>query len=214
MRQLSAILVLGYATFAGASTDFNDYEIILSRKPFGATAAIQAGSSASLGTSPTTYRLSALYEGVDGKTTVGLVNKQTNKSLTLRLNEREDDIELVEADIENNTATIVERGQTFVLELTAAPATTPVATVQRPSSTPNSTQNSRFAERRRRLANRFNRQQDNQEQEQPLEGEELQEHLKNYQMEAIRSGAPPLPIPLTEEMDRQLVEEGYLEPQE
>lgn len=47
-----------------------------------------------------------------------------------------------------------------------------------------------------------------------LQGEELQRHLQQYQMEVIRKGLPPLPIPLTPEMDRQLVQEGVLPPQE
>ena len=40
--------------------------------------------------------------------------------------------------------------------------------------------------------------------------EELQAHLHEKQMEAIRSGKPPLPVPLTREMDDMLVEEGIL----
>jgi hypothetical protein len=43
--------------------------------------------------------------------------------------------------------------------------------------------------------------------------EELDAHLKNYQMEVIRQGLPPLPVPLTPEMDQQLVNEGVLPPQ-
>ncbi len=43
--------------------------------------------------------------------------------------------------------------------------------------------------------------------------EELDAHLKNYQMEVLRQGLPPLPIPLTPEMDQQLVNEGVLPPQ-
>ena len=43
-----------------------------------------------------------------------------------------------------------------------------------------------------------------------ITGEALQEHLRNMQMEALRSGAPALPIPLTQEMDDILVEEGVL----
>ncbi|MEX2606582.1 MAG: hypothetical protein WD708_04485 [Kiritimatiellia bacterium] len=42
--------------------------------------------------------------------------------------------------------------------------------------------------------------------------EELEAHLKEQQLDAIRSGKPPLPIPLTEEMDDQLVREGVLPP--
>ena len=45
-------------------------------------------------------------------------------------------------------------------------------------------------------------------------GEALEKHLKEYQMQVIREGLPPLPIPLTPEMDNQLVSEGVLPPQQ
>ena len=50
-----------------------------------------------------------------------------------------------------------------------------------------------------------------------LTGEVLQKHLQEYQMELIRAGGakgPPLAIPLTPEMDAQLVKEGVLPPLE
>lgn len=45
--------------------------------------------------------------------------------------------------------------------------------------------------------------------------EELEKHLQEYQMDIIRSGGakgPPLPLPLTPEMDQKLVDEGVLPP--
>lgn len=47
-----------------------------------------------------------------------------------------------------------------------------------------------------------------------LSGEALEKHLQEYQMQLIRQGQPPLPIPLTPDMDNQLVNEGILPPQE
>ena len=49
--------------------------------------------------------------------------------------------------------------------------------------------------------------------EQRLRREEIRANLQDYQMEVIRSGMPPLPIPLTQEMDDQLVSEGVLPPE-
>lgn len=46
------------------------------------------------------------------------------------------------------------------------------------------------------------------------EGELLDKQLQEYQMQLIREGLPPLPIPLTKEMDDQLVSEGILPPLE
>ena len=42
--------------------------------------------------------------------------------------------------------------------------------------------------------------------------ETLRKQLEQYQMGVIRTGPPPLPIPLTKEMDDQLVKEGILPP--
>lgn len=41
---------------------------------------------------------------------------------------------------------------------------------------------------------------------------ELEQHLQNYQMQAIREGVPPLPIALTPESEAQLAKEGFLPP--
>jgi hypothetical protein len=43
-----------------------------------------------------------------------------------------------------------------------------------------------------------------------LTEEEIARLLQEYQKELIRKGMTPLPIPLTAETDRQLVEEGFL----
>jgi hypothetical protein len=45
--------------------------------------------------------------------------------------------------------------------------------------------------------------------------EELERHLRQYNMELIRAkgeNGPPLPIPLTDEEDNRLVVEGFLPP--
>lgn len=44
--------------------------------------------------------------------------------------------------------------------------------------------------------------------------QQVEESLKAVQMDSIRNGDPPLPIPLTPEMDEQLVREGVLPPAE
>jgi hypothetical protein len=48
----------------------------------------------------------------------------------------------------------------------------------------------------------------------PLQGTEMEHQLQEYQMQAIREGREPLPIPLTPEIDQQLVNEGVLPPAE
>jgi hypothetical protein len=43
--------------------------------------------------------------------------------------------------------------------------------------------------------------------------EELQAHLREQQLDAIRTGKPPLPIPVTDDMVDQLIEEGWSLPE-
>lgn len=218
MRQLLAILFLSLASGASASTPFQDYQVILERRPFGAAPILNESSrernmTPAAGVAQFPYRLSALYEGMDGQIRAGLVNKQTNKSLTLSQEEDVDGIKLLEADLIMGTASLSEGNQTFILELTAgAPDAGPPGKPSRSSNTANT---SRFAERRRQLMERMNKKKQEEEAEKPrLYGEELKKHLQDYQMEVIRNGMPALPIPLTEEMDQQLVEEGVLPPAE
>ena len=46
-----------------------------------------------------------------------------------------------------------------------------------------------------------------------LHGQMLKQYQRKYNMEVIRQGAPPLPIPSTPEEDAALVAEGVLPPQ-
>ena len=48
--------------------------------------------------------------------------------------------------------------------------------------------------------------------EMAMQREQVQQDMRQYQMEVIRSGMPPLPVQLTQEMDDQLVAEGFLPP--
>ena len=50
-------------------------------------------------------------------------------------------------------------------------------------------------------------------QEEERRKQEIQESLRRYQMDVIRAGLPALPVPLTKEMDDQLVAEGVLPPE-
>lgn len=61
-----------------------------------------------------------------------------------------------------------------------------------------SSYNERIADMRRRAEESRNLSQE----------EEMGEHLREYRMKLIREGKTPLPIPITEEMDAQIVEEG------
>ena len=68
-------------------------------------------------------------------------------------------------------------------------------------------------EQLQKIAERQQQQQPEPPPQPTLTGDALQKHLENVQMDAIRNGLPPLPMPLTPAMDAQLVKEGVLPPQ-
>lgn len=199
--------------------DWARYQIILDRRPFGEPAA-----EASAAQTPQTVavaqsfakamRLCTLFEGFDGDLRAGLVDGASRKNFVIRLGETVQGIELVSADLSTASATLRKGTETVTLKMAAAPES------EKPAPAPQPAQTNSYEERRRarlqRIMEARKRRQEEQEEkpEQPqLTGEALKEHLRNYQMEVIRKGMPPLPIPLTPEMDNQLVEEGVLPPQ-
>jgi hypothetical protein len=69
-------------------------------------------------------------------------------------------------------------------------------------------------DRRRALLQKVEECRETEPQSQPaLTGDQLKKHLESVQRDAIRKGLPPLPLPLTLEMDAQRVKEGSLPPQ-
>ena len=193
------------------SSDWSRYQPILERRPFAgksdapsnqkSTAASQHNQALARD-----FRLCTLYEGFDGDLRAGLINRRSNKNMILRMGETREGLHLDHVDLQAGRATLSSiDGRTAVLELTAAtesaPAPAKADTGDRiPGSKP--AQKSPREARKSRVP----------PPEQQLTGEELEQHLREYQMEVIRKGQPPLPIPLTEEMDDQLVREGVLPP--
>jgi hypothetical protein len=118
-------------------------------------------------------------------------------------------MKLVDINLDESTALMDAQGKPVEFKLskaaTAAPKKAPAAKPQQP---------------KRQFGSGFRRREPPPEKPQPqLSPEEqarrraeIRENLQQYQMEVIRSGMPPLPIPLTKEMDDQLVEEGVLPP--
>lgn len=211
MKLSSSILILGVlATLCRANeAGFDRYKIILDRQPFGQEPPeadmIQVPSSQSFARN---LRLSMLFEGPDGTTRAGIVDNSTKKSYILRIGEPQDGFEVVEADIRSSEA-MVRRGNEVALFKLEAGAGQPISKSEQTS------RRSSYAERRRALLERTKNQ--NQQKETPpvpeLTGDALRKHLEQVQMDAIRNGLPPLPLPLTPEMDAQLVAEGVLPPQ-
>lgn len=225
--EMNIVSVIWLAIAAAAAPNpggFERYEAIIARKPFGeenrtpaANAALPPGAESFF----KDIKLTAIVESPAGPQ-AGLLNVKTQKSYLMSIGDMEDGMELLDADYVGERAKLQAGAEIQWLQLGGAPAAAaPPAGMPGPSvgSAPPGTDAAAagrrlsYAERRAMLE--AERQKRIKEATQPLSGEPLKEYLKQYQMELIRAGGqlgPPLPIPLTPEMDRQLVNEGVLPP--
>lgn len=218
------ILVLGISVAAGAvgtDSDFSHYEVILARKPFGEPPLPPSPPQKPPAPPPPSFindlKLTAITEKGD-EVRVGFVNIKSNppKSYFLYIGENEDGIEVVDADYDAESALLRKDSEESWIYMDGRIIGS--AQAQAPSVSPRPAgitdqQRASYAERlkQRRAASSIR----HRTVEPPkFSGKELEDHLKNYQMECIRKGMPPLPIPLTKEMDDQLVKEGVLPPLE
>lgn len=204
------------ATAAVAAYDFSRYQVILDRKPFGTAPPpppVVAPPISPEQSFARTLRMSAIYETEDGNVRVGLINLQGNRSFFLSVGESEDGIELVSASYKDEEAVLRKGTEMAVLKLSSDTPQPLTPAEQQARLTQQQVQRMSYAERRQERERQ--RQQPPPPPPQPIyTGEELERHLREYQMEVIRQGLPPLPIPLTPEMDAQLVAEGILPPLE
>ena len=200
-----------------AMRPFEDYQIILDRKPFGTPppASQEPERVIPVGESfAASLQLSGISEMDDGNLRVAVTDKKDNSYFTLVLGEKDEGlgIELIDVDYEQEKATLQKDGQVVVLSMrdTAGGEVVPPSEVQERKKQAEERRLS-YAERRRlRMLER----------QKPVEvpkplytGEELEKHLQEYQMEVLRGGSlPPLPVQLTAENDAKLVEEGVLPP--
>ncbi|MEI7850262.1 MAG: hypothetical protein WCH86_00350 [Kiritimatiellales bacterium] len=211
MKSRLAILFLIPAIALCVTDDdgFKRYQLILDKQPFGQEPPeadiVQVPASQSFARN---LRLSMLFEGPDGTTRAGIIDTSSKKSYILRIGEPQDGLEVVEADVKTSEAMVRKDNEVALFKLEAGSGETISRTEQ-------SSRKSSYAERRQALLKKV------EEKPQPAEppsqptltGDALQKHLENVQMDAIRNGLPPLPMPLTSAMDAQLVKEGVLPPQ-
>lgn len=212
------------------SADFSRYQIIIDRKPFGEPrAAVQSDpSNPNARLLPnglpanswiTELRLCAITESGSGLR-VGIENTKTVKSYLFSIGDTLDEITLVDADFTEECALLRKGTEEFWLSIrgdanaqgeSAASGGTAVAgTSGAGVVSAHQSYADRLRKRREAIRTR--------EVEPPkMTEQELEQHLMQYQMDLIRAGGengPPLPIPLTPEMDDQLVSEGVLPPVE
>lgn len=202
-----------------AEPSFDNYKVILDRKPFGnpppppaeptpAPRVVPPGESFAR-----QIKLCAFIEEEDGTIQVGLMNTQTKDNFYLKIGDINEGIELVSANYDEESAVLKKGDELAVLSFQTGDVQ-PI-TQEEAQSHIERGRTGYAARRQAREEARKRRQEaiEQQAKEEPaLTGEALEKHLQEYQMEVIRQGLPPLPIPLTEEMDAQLVAEGLLDP--
>lgn len=213
---MAGLFLLAALAWADEAMTFDRYQFILDRKPFG-DAPVEVVPVVTIPPEQSfarTIRMSALIEQDDGSIRVGLIDAaQNNLSFFLSEGESANGVDLVSADYENEEA-VLRKGEEMVVLKLASGEIQPLS--------PQQQQDRMSAPRPQRLSYNERRAQRLQAARQSSEappqpkytGEELEKHLKEYQMEVIRQGLPPLPIPLTPEQDAQLVQEGVLPPME
>lgn len=198
------VLLLSVALHAAGSEGFERYQMIIDKRPFGEeppeAETVQIPLTQSFAKD---LRLSMLFEGPDGDVRAGVIDAASKKSYILRTGVEEDGLELVEADLQASEALLRKGNEVALFKLESGE-------IEPLSRSEQAARRSTYEERRR---SRLTVQPPRPEQEPRLTGEALRKHLEKVQMDAIRSGLPPLPLPLTPEMDAQLVAEGVLPPQ-
>jgi hypothetical protein len=216
----AGVLAAGIAAGVAEPPAFDRYQVILDRQPFGEVLIAQPATTNSApativaGPGGEALGLRAcsliMVDGVGPR--AGLVEVKTSKSYFLTPGETQEGIKLVSADYAAEEIVIQRGTEMAVLRLKEASSTEKKTTTSPIASTASKLS---FEERRKAFE---------QQRAAPptapaappaprLQGAELEKHLQQYQMEVIRQGMPPLPIPLTQEMDNQLVTEGVLAPQ-
>lgn len=213
-----AAMILLFATLFAVQgmADFTRYQVILDRKPFGEPPPPDSTPRPLLPSESFArhLRMSALLETEDGEIRIGLINQQNNQNFFLTVGQTEEGIELVSASYEDEEAVVRKGSEMAVIKLQSGEIQPLTAAEQQARLAAPQSQRMSYAERR---AARMQAQQQRAQEPPPepkYKGEELERHLRDYQMEVIRQGLPPLPIPLTPEMDAQLVSEGVLPPME
>lgn len=231
MRQLTRIRWTVTACAAGLcalaradAVGFARYQPIIDRAPFGAAAAgAMAPDAAAISPAAEamarTMRLAMLIFEDGGPVRAGVVNLQTQQTRILSVGEiSEDGTELVEVRADREEA-VLRRGTEMVTLKMEAAAAAPAGTVGRSSSS------GRVRGAPPQIRPPVQPYSEPPPSDKPLvqevmpdppkptlQGAELEQHLREYNIQAIRQGMPPLPIPLTPEEDAKLVQEGVLPP--
>ncbi len=216
MKHVLTVLIAAVALETGATAgDFERYRVIMDRKPFGeappeAEVVREIPLSESFAKS---LRLCAITTEEDGRIRAGIIDDATQNYYRLFEGESEDGMELVSVDPESQQAVMQKGNEMAVVSMKSSDNKPLNQAQQQEQMAAREQRRLSYAERRAaRRAEAEARKQQPPPESQFKTQEALQQHLQQYQMEVIRQGLPALPIPLTQEMDDQLVAEGVLPP--
>ena len=237
-RVLIIFLALGMA-MPLLAVDFSRYAAILARRPFSSVVALDdIVDNVVTVVEPPAFvkdlRMCAISESPAGLR-IGFVNIQAKppQPYYLYIGDSEDGIELVDADYEKEGVLLRKGAEQFWLymrdSMPSSPAAPPSSSQpgMQPSSPigvpPAGVSRSRLSQRRgpggardsgSSYADRRRKRLEEMRERAAAARENpeltVEQRLQQYQMDLIRKGLTPLPIPLTPEMDRQLVAEGVL----
>lgn len=223
---IGIVLVCASSVFAQANMDPSRYDVVIQNNPFGVPPEPPKPATPP-GPPPEDPFKNIKYVGMNRSTAgirVGLLDITVNppKSIYLRIGDTEEGITLLDADYDLESARIRKQGKEKWISYSGyfdtKPGSSPVSVA---ASSSGAQAGGTSAGRPKSYIDRIRERQQAVRQrtvEMPqLQGEALEKHLQDYNMELIRAKGekgPPLPIPLTPEQDKQLVEEGVLPPQE
>ena len=237
-------LLMVSISLAAVDYNMERYKVILDREPFGSVPIVVEVSKPEPVPDPLipdvapkfvkSLRMCAITDTEEFGLRIGIVDIKARpaKSYFFHVGETQDGLELLEADFEKEGALIKKNSKAFWIYLDGstgngrsgktASANTYTPSVLKPvrstSTRKGITRNGSYAERLRKrreiLAARNKKIKENNEKRTT---EQAKAKTEEYQMNLIRAGGakgPAMPIQLTPAMDKQLVEEGVLAPQE
>ena len=207
VKALILILLISALSGLAAEEGFKRYQMIIDKHPFGEEPPEAEPIKIPLNQSFARHLRLTMLEGSGDNVRAGIIDSKEKKNYLLRIGEIQGGLELIEADISADEAMLRKGTEVALFKLKSA-APEPLSKKQQAS------RKSSYANRRSaRLAATQKKAAPKKPEVPRLTGAALRAHLENVQMNAIREGMPPLPLPLTPEMDAQLVSEGVLDPQ-
>ena len=229
--KMKKIILMIFVYVTSTFADFEKvgkYQLIIDRQPFGKELISPEPSVSSIKDEATALaaakaaekelRLCFIFETTQGMIRAGFQNKIVKKgepkSIMLGVGDSFKGMKLVDVNIQESTATLDRNGVMIMFSLNK-PAENTLGNLKTSSTRKfNSgfrSPNTNDKEIEKKVIDIPNVKLTVQQQEQRKQ--EIQESLRQYQMDVIRAGLPPLPVPLTKQMDDQLVSEGVLPPQ-